>query len=273
MTATRPWLGLAARLVVGGVWLYAGAIKLPDPAQSVAAVRAYQAAPVRLVAPVGQLLPVVEVVIGAMLVLGLLTRGAAVVSAVLLVVFIVGIVSVWVRGIEIDCGCFGGGGYDPDATSKYPWEIARDAALSSLLDLPRSRLRTTRLSTTTHDCSEVLTMSTKNKQAPRRARRCPARRAGARREAPAHRSPWPAIVLGLVLVVAVGFGVNRVRDTTNDVTARAPRRRTYGVSIGPADAPHEVVIYEDFLCPLCGELEAATSDDARRRWPRTARCG
>ena len=61
--------------------------------------------------------------------LGLLTRGAAVVSGLLFVAFIIGIASVWARGISIDCGCFGGGGYDPDAMSKYPWEIARDAAL------------------------------------------------------------------------------------------------------------------------------------------------
>jgi len=144
VTPLVPWLGLAARLVVGGVWVYAGAIKLPDPAQSVAAVRAYQVLPADLVAPVGQLLPVLEVVIGALLILGLLTRGAAVASAVLLAVFIAGIISVWVRGIEIDCGCFGGGGYDPDATSKYPWEIARDAALLAA-SLFLVRVRTTRL--------------------------------------------------------------------------------------------------------------------------------
>ena len=92
---------------------------------------------------VGHLLPVLEVVVGAMLVLGVLVRGAAVVSALLFVMFILGIVSVWARGIEIDCGCFGGGGYDPDATSKYPWEIARDVALLALslflVRLPRSR--------------------------------------------------------------------------------------------------------------------------------------
>jgi hypothetical protein len=52
-----------------------------------------------------------------------------VVSALLFVAFIVGIASVWARGIEIDCGCFGGGGYDPDAAASYPWEIARDVAL------------------------------------------------------------------------------------------------------------------------------------------------
>jgi len=139
----KAWAGLAARLVVGGVWIYAGAIKLPDPDGSVAAVRAYEMLPGDSAVTVGHLLPVLEVVVGAMLVLGVLVRGAAVVSALLFVMFILGIVSVWARGIEIDCGCFGGGGYDPDATSKYPWEIARDVALLALslflAWLPRSR--------------------------------------------------------------------------------------------------------------------------------------
>jgi uncharacterized membrane protein YphA (DoxX/SURF4 family) len=139
----KEWAGLAARLVVGGVWIYAGAIKLPDPDQSVAAVRAYELLPGETAVTVGQMLPVLEVVVGAMLVVGVLVRGAAVASAILFVAFIVGIVSVWARGMEIDCGCFGGGGYDPDATSKYPWEIARDVALLALslflVWLPRSR--------------------------------------------------------------------------------------------------------------------------------------
>jgi uncharacterized membrane protein YphA (DoxX/SURF4 family) len=125
----KEWLGLVARLVVGCVWIYAGAAKLLDPAQSVAAVRAYQILPGNTAQPVGQLLPVLEVVVGVMLVLGLLTRGAAVLSGLLFVAFIVGIASVWARGMNIDCGCFGGGGYDPDASSKYPWEIARDVIL------------------------------------------------------------------------------------------------------------------------------------------------
>lgn len=125
----KEWVGLLARVVAGGVWIAAGAVKLPDPAQSVDAVRAYQLLPGSLVQPVGQLLPVIEIVVGATLVLGLLTRGSAIVSALLFTAFIVGIASVWARGISIDCGCFGGGGYDPDAAAKYPWEIARDAAL------------------------------------------------------------------------------------------------------------------------------------------------
>lgn len=137
------WAGLLARLVTGGVWIYAGAEKLPDPDQSVNAVRAYELLPGDTAVTVGHLLPILEIVVGAMLVLGILARGAAAVSALLFVAFIVGIVSVWARGMEIDCGCFGGGGYDPDASSKYPWEIARDTALLALslyvVWLPRSR--------------------------------------------------------------------------------------------------------------------------------------
>jgi uncharacterized membrane protein YphA (DoxX/SURF4 family) len=125
----KEWFGLVARLVTGIVWIVAGAIKLPDPATSVQAVRAYQLLPSAVVPTVGQLLPIVEIVVGMTLVLGLLTRGAAVVSSVLYLAFIVGIGSVWARGITIDCGCFGGGGFDPDAASQYPWEIARDAGL------------------------------------------------------------------------------------------------------------------------------------------------
>jgi uncharacterized membrane protein YphA (DoxX/SURF4 family) len=123
------WLGLLARLATGGVWIVAGALKIPEPAASVQAVRAYRLLPEAVVPTVGQLLPVVEVVVGLALVVGLLTRTMAVVSAVLFVAFIIAIASAWARGLTIDCGCFGGGGYDPDAADKYPWEIARDVAL------------------------------------------------------------------------------------------------------------------------------------------------
>ena len=128
----KEWLGTAARLVTGGVWIWAALLKLPHPDQSVLAVRAYQLLPGDSATTVGHLLPVLEIVVGACLVVGLLTRGAGVVSGLLFVAFIIGIVSVWARGINIDCGCFGGGGYDPDAASKYPWEIARDVALFAL---------------------------------------------------------------------------------------------------------------------------------------------
>jgi uncharacterized membrane protein YphA (DoxX/SURF4 family) len=128
----KEWLGTAARLITGVVWIWAGMLKLPHPDESVLAVRAYQLLPGDSATTVGHLLPVLEVVVGGCLVLGLLTRGAAVLSCVLFALFIFGIASVWARGITIDCGCFGGGGYDPDAASAYPWEIARDVGLLAL---------------------------------------------------------------------------------------------------------------------------------------------
>jgi hypothetical protein len=99
----KEWFGTAARLVIGGVWIWAAALKLPNPDESVLAVRAYQLLPGDSATTVGHLLPVLEVV-----------------------------ASVWARGITIDCGCFGGGGYDADAASQYPWEIARDVGLLAL---------------------------------------------------------------------------------------------------------------------------------------------
>lgn len=139
-----PWVGLAARLVVGAVWLVAGALKLTHPDASIAAVRAYQLLPGGLAETVGTVLPAVEIGVGLLLVLGLFTRAAAVVSGLLLVAFLIGIASVWARGIEIDCGCFGGGGADAGAASSYPWEMARDAALLAgslaLVALRRTRL-------------------------------------------------------------------------------------------------------------------------------------
>ncbi|MBA2465572.1 MAG: DoxX family membrane protein [Nocardioidaceae bacterium] len=124
------WMGVFARLVVGGVWLAAGLVKLPEPAESVRAVRAYRLVPEAIVPPVGHVLPVLEILVGLSLLLGVLVRANAVLSAVLLLAFIVGISSAWARGMSIDCGCFGGGaGPVENAQAKYPWELARDAGL------------------------------------------------------------------------------------------------------------------------------------------------
>ena len=137
------WLGVLARALLGGVWLVAGALKIPDPAESVRAVRNYRILPEAVVPLVGHALPVLEILVGLCLLVGLLVRANAALSAVLLLAFVVGIASAWSRGLSIECGCFGGGGGTlEDATAKYPWEIARDlgllAASAWLLYRPRS---------------------------------------------------------------------------------------------------------------------------------------
>ncbi len=126
-----PWVGLAARLVLGGVLLVAGLLKIGALGQSVNAVRAYLILPWELTAPVGYALPIVEIAVGTLLILGLFTRWSAIVGSLLMVAFMIGIGSAWARGISLDCGCFGGGGaVTPEqATAAYPWELLRDAGL------------------------------------------------------------------------------------------------------------------------------------------------
>jgi hypothetical protein len=55
-------------------------------------------------------------------------RISSVITALLMTGFIAGIISVWVRGYSIDCGCFGGGGEvsDEGKNLRYTTEILRD---------------------------------------------------------------------------------------------------------------------------------------------------
>ena len=122
--------GLLARLGLGAVLIYAGAVKIPRPLTSERAVQAYEIFPMDLAGYIGIALPYLEVVLGVLLVLGLFTRVTAAVSTLLMVAFIIGISQAWARGLTIDCGCFGGGGQIGAEETKYPQEIARDAAFA-----------------------------------------------------------------------------------------------------------------------------------------------
>jgi len=129
----RAWSSVvctAARLILGGVWIWAGLAKFADPDSAVRATRAYQILPEALVKPFAWGLPLVEIALGFLLLAGLASRAAAAFSALILVVFIAGIASVWARGLQIDCGCFGGGGFSAHVDGwQYVSEIARDALL------------------------------------------------------------------------------------------------------------------------------------------------
>src|SRR4051794_28714135 len=116
-----------ARLLLGGVFVVAGVLKMPDPAAAVRAVRAYRLLPELLVGPVAFGLPVLEIAVGLALLLGVFVRTAAIASAVLLVVFIGAVGSAWARGLQIDCGCFGNGGRVAAGKPPSPLEVIRDA--------------------------------------------------------------------------------------------------------------------------------------------------
>jgi uncharacterized membrane protein YphA (DoxX/SURF4 family) len=151
VAAAASWVSTAARLILGGVFLVAGWMKVIDPQSSVAAVRAYRLLPDSAATLVGWGLPFAEIALGLLLLAGIATRVAAAFTAVFLVVFIAAVVSAAARGLSIDCGCFGGGGEVARGQTAYGIEIVRDLALLLLavwlLWHPSSRLALDQLST------------------------------------------------------------------------------------------------------------------------------
>lgn len=129
MNRVQPWLTLCARLILGGVILAAGLLKVTHPAKSAMAVRAYEVLPIGIANVLGYALPWLEVGIGLLLILGVAVRSSAILGGILMALFIVAIGQAWVRGLTIDCGCFGGGGQVAKGETKYLSEILRDTGL------------------------------------------------------------------------------------------------------------------------------------------------
>jgi uncharacterized membrane protein YphA (DoxX/SURF4 family) len=138
------WISTAARLGLATVWLVAGGLKVGDLAESGRAVNAYQIFPYEVAKVIGAAQPFLEIALGLLLLAGLAVRLSAGISAGLLVIFIAGIVSAWVRGLQIDCGCFSTGGQlSAGQSPQYGWDVARDVGFlllaGFLLWRPRSR--------------------------------------------------------------------------------------------------------------------------------------
>ncbi len=133
-SSVRAWIGLVLRIALAGVLGWAGAVKLVEPNGARDAIIAYRVFPPSWVDFLGWALPGVEVVLAILLLVGLFTRWAALATALLMVGFIVGISSVWIRGYSIDCGCFGGGGdiSEEGKTWRYTSEILRDVLFTAM---------------------------------------------------------------------------------------------------------------------------------------------
>ena len=128
----QPWLTLLARLILGGVLLAAGALKIGNLQKSAMAVRAYEMLPVELANFLGYALPWIEIGIGLLLIVGASVKVCGLLGAFTMLAFIIAIAQAWTRGLSIDCGCFGGGGtIDPEET-KYLSEIIRDIGLLAM---------------------------------------------------------------------------------------------------------------------------------------------
>lgn len=104
-----PYPTLVSRFVLGGIMLLAGLTKLGVPETMAVSIRAYEIPlPSWLVSTMAVGLPIVEVGLGIWLLIGLFTRFSGGLGAVLMAVFTVAITQAWLRGLDIDCGCFAG---------------------------------------------------------------------------------------------------------------------------------------------------------------------
>ncbi|MEI7731891.1 MAG: MauE/DoxX family redox-associated membrane protein [Verrucomicrobiota bacterium] len=95
------------RLLVGGAFVAAGALKIADPAKFAQDVSNYRLVPHELINLVAILVPWLEVTAGLFVLAGIWLQAAALVITSLTVLFFAIIVSALVRGLNIECGCFG----------------------------------------------------------------------------------------------------------------------------------------------------------------------
>lgn len=101
---------LLIRLALGGVFLYAGIIKIADPVAVAGSVAAYRILPYFGNYLAAAVIPWLEAICGLLLIAGWRTRGASAMVLLLNLLFMAVLASTLIRGLDIDCGCFRQGG-------------------------------------------------------------------------------------------------------------------------------------------------------------------
>ncbi|RKO65583.1 MauE/DoxX family redox-associated membrane protein [Desulfofundulus salinus] len=104
----NDYFQLAVRLIMGGLFLYAGLGKIFAPLDFAASVYNYKLLPDELIGPVAVAIPWIETLAGVCLLLGLNTKGGALVISGLLTMFITILIVSAARGLDVECGCFSG---------------------------------------------------------------------------------------------------------------------------------------------------------------------
>ncbi len=121
-----PRLALLARLLLAGVFLWAGTQKARSPQLFALDLEAYRLLPAALILPVAYYLPWLEIATAFALFVPKLRRAALGLTIALLLIFTAMLLIAWGRGLSINCGCFGAGG---GATTDFAWAVARNVGL------------------------------------------------------------------------------------------------------------------------------------------------
>ncbi len=115
----------ALRIALGVLFLYAGGRKALDPVSFLQSIENYQILPYPAAVASAFFLPYLEIFCGTALALKRLHAGALALLGALVCLFIVALLTAWLRGLNIDCGCFGLG----DGKAHYGAALTRDFAI------------------------------------------------------------------------------------------------------------------------------------------------
>ena len=99
-------LVLICRIFLGFLFIYASLEKILQPKEFAKQVGYYKALPFGLENLLAIVLPWTELIVGICLLAGLFVDGAALLSIIMMLVFILAISQAMLRGIDITCGCF-----------------------------------------------------------------------------------------------------------------------------------------------------------------------
>jgi putative oxidoreductase len=116
-------------LIVGGIFIYAGAIKVRDPVQFAIDIDNYKILPWTISVGLAFYLPWLEMFSGLALILRRLYLGGLSILTALVAVFLVATIAAKVRGLDITCGCFG----HASQNWNFPTHLALDLAILGAL--------------------------------------------------------------------------------------------------------------------------------------------
>ncbi len=101
--------GLATcRFISGGALLIASIMKLQNPTKLMLSIQSFDLLPEVLIPFFAYAVPWTELIAGFLLLYGIWSRAAAGVATLMYAAFTVGLASVILRDLPVDCGCFGG---------------------------------------------------------------------------------------------------------------------------------------------------------------------
>jgi hypothetical protein len=129
VSTNRRFVWRIVDLIVGGIFIYAGAIKVLDPVQFAIDIDNYKILPWTISVGLAFYLPWLEMFSGLALIVRRLYLGGLSILTALVAVFLVATIAAKVRGLDITCGCFG----HASQNWNFPTHLARDLAILGAL--------------------------------------------------------------------------------------------------------------------------------------------